>query len=190
MRASIVVGLAGVALASLAACGKSAPAASGGAATTAPAAPSAPAAGPLTAQDVPHPRVGLWRQTMTVEGGNTPMPVTKTCLDAASEAKMSIFGKNIRNGHCEGEQISRNADGSISSSSVCSFGPGGKTVSNSTMSGDFNSSYKIVIHSKPETGPERVMTITSTWLGPCAPGQRGGDVIMPDGKTINVTDAN
>ncbi len=34
------------------------------------------------------------------------------------------------------------------------------------------------------------MTITSTWTGPCAPGQRGGDLIMANGQKINLTDQN
>jgi hypothetical protein len=32
------------------------------------------------------------------------------------------------------------------------------------------------------------MTIQATWLGPCAAGQRPGDVIMGNGMTMNVLD--
>jgi hypothetical protein len=185
MRVPISAGLAGVALCCLAGCGKPAPASSASASAPA-AAPTASAPSPLTAATLPHRKPGLWRQTMTMEGMNMPMPVTQMCLDAASEAKMSMFGQNMRRGHCDSESFSRNLDGSISYSSSCDFG-GSKTESHGTVSGDFNSSYTVVVDTKSQGGDARKMTMTATWIGPCAPGQKGGDVVMPDGKVMNFT---
>jgi Protein of unknown function (DUF3617) len=190
--------LAGVAVLSVAACNKPAPAgggsaqASGAPASGAPAsgaqATAAPAAGPISIDSLPHRRAGLWRQTMTMEGVQQALPETRLCTDAASEAKMSLMGQQMNREHCQTAQFTRNLDGSISYSSTCDFGAGGKTTSSGTLSGDFNSSFKVVINSSRSGGAaagDHRMTITSTWLGPCQPGQKPGDVIMPDGRTIN-----
>jgi hypothetical protein len=32
------------------------------------------------------------------------------------------------------------------------------------------------------------MTMTAKWLGPCAAGQRPGDMIMPNGMKMNILD--
>ena len=61
-----------------------------------------------------------------------------------------------------------------------------------TIVGDFNTAYKVSIDSTttgaavPSLNGEHRMSIAATWVGPCAPGQMGGDVIMPDGRTINM----
>jgi len=192
MRVLIATGLAGAALASLAACGK--PAAPGAPQAAAPAASAPSGSGALSLQDLPHRKAGLWRQTMTLEGVDRPLPTTEACSDAASEAKLTLLGQHRNKDLCQNQQFTRNLDGSLSFSVSCDMGPRGKTVSNGTISGDFNSSYKIAMDSTTSGAPveqanrERKMTITATWIGPCAPGQRGGDVIMADGRKMNLTD--
>jgi len=37
-------------------------------------------------------------------------------------------------------------------------------------------------------GAETHMTIAAKWLGPCAAGQKPGDVVMANGMTMNVFD--
>ncbi len=190
MRVLILTGLAGLALASLAACNKPA--------TSAPNAPqtsqTAAAASPVSLQNLPHRKAGLWRQTMTMEGMDRAMPPAEACTDAASEAKLSLLGQQKSKDACQSQQFSRNPDGSISFSISCDLGAHGKTVRTGLITGDYNSSYKIVMDSKtsgspiPQANTERKMTITSTWTGPCAPGQRGGDLIMANGQKINLTD--
>jgi hypothetical protein len=184
--------LAGAALLSIAACNKqtSAPAttAQAGSAT---AAPAAPAAGPITADALPHRKPGLWRQTMAVEGMNQAMPAVEMCVDAVSETKMALLGQQMSKDRCKPPQLSRNLDGSISFTGDCDFGAGGRTQTKGTMSGDFNSSYKTVIESTHvggaggPGGADHKMTITATWVGACAAGQKGGDVIMPGGQKMN-----
>ena len=193
MRLLILDGLAGVALAGLTACGKPAPgAASPGQASQTAAAPAT--ASPISLQDLPRRKAGLWRQTMTMAGVDRTMPAVEACTDAASETKLSLLGQHKSKDMCQNQQFSRNPDGSISFSVSCDLGVHGKTASTGVITGDYNSSYKIVMDSKttgatiPQANTERKMTITSTWTGPCAPGQRGGDIIMPNGQKINLTD--
>ena len=45
----------------------------------------------------------------------------------------------------------------------------------------------MTMRSPPTAAPE--MTMTSTWLGPCGPGQRGGDVMMSNGTKYNLMDS-
>jgi hypothetical protein len=188
--------LAGACLLSIAACNKPAPA-SGASSAAAPsqaasATPAAPAAGPISAENLPHRKPGLWRQTMAMEGVEHAMPATEFCIDAASEAKMSLMGQQMSKDHCQAPQFNRNLDGSLSFTSACDFEGGGKTTSKGTISGDFDSSYKVAIDSTTTGGTagmdqhERKMTITATWEGPCAPDQKGGDIILPGGRKMNM----
>jgi hypothetical protein len=191
MRLLITGVLAGAAVLSVAACNKPAP--GGSASAPAAAAPAAPTSGSISLESLPHRRPGLWRQTMVMEGMPQGMPETQLCIDAPSEAKMSLMGQQMSHEHCETPQFSRNLDGSITFSSTCDFGgAAGKTVSHGTISGDFNSSYTTVIDSThsggagPEGNRANKMTITSTRIGECQPGQKGGDMIMPGGRTMNL----
>lgn len=185
--------LAGAAILSLSSCNKAAPAggASAQTASAAPAAPSGPI--PLTADSMPHRKPGLWRQTMEMEGAPQNLPAAEFCTDAASETKMSLMGQQMSRGHCDAPRFARNADGSISFTSACDMGPEGKTTSSGTVTGDFNSAYKMAIDVTQTGAPvaaangEHKMTMSATWLGPCAPGQKGGDIILPGGRTMNMT---
>jgi hypothetical protein len=193
MRLLIAAGLAGAAIASLAACNK-APQASSGATAPPSAVTATPSAGPLAAQDMPHRKAGLWRTTVALEGMAQTMPATETCVDAASEAKMSMLGQQMGRQHCQVPQISRSLDGSIRFDSSCDLGPAGRSVSSGTITGDFNTSYKMVIETTTTGGPSgprngaNKMTVAATWVGPCAADQRGGDVIM-GGRKFNLSDS-
>jgi hypothetical protein len=193
MRVLMTGLLAGAAVLTLASCGKPAGGA-GGSAQTATTAPAAPASGPLTLGSLPHRKPGLWRQTMVIEGMSQTMPTSELCADEASEAKMTLMSQQMSRGHCQAPQLTRNLDGSISFSNSCDMGPEGKMVSTGLISGDFNSSFKMVIDSTHTGGPvaaangDHKITMTSIGIGPCASGQKGGDVIMPDGRKINFTD--
>jgi len=191
MRMLFAVAL-GAAFLPLAACNKPAATGAAPAQTAAATAPAAPAAGPLTPETLPHRKPGLWRQTMAMEGMNRELPSTEFCTDAASETKMSLMGQQMSKDHCDTPQFSRNLDGSITFTSSCDTGAG-KATSKGTLSGDFNSSYKMEIETDMGGGPSaargpRKMTMTATWIGPCEPGQKGGDMILPGGQKINMLD--
>jgi hypothetical protein len=173
MRAVIRLSLVGVTLAGIAGC-------------------SPPAA--MAISDLPHRKAGLWRQTMRLQGSDRQFPAIESCSDAASEAKLTLLGQHRDQTLCQSQSFRRNTDGSIAFEVACDLGPRGKTVSSGTISGDFHSAYKIDMASKTTSAPaaqlngERKMTITSTWIGACAPGQRGGDMVLADGRRINLTD--
>ena len=192
MRISIAAALTGVALVALAGCNKSAPT---NAAAPGARAGSAATSGPLALNQIPHRKPGLWKQTMTMDGAAPGGPGMQLCVDEASEAKLQAFAQRMPGGvHCPPPQFTRNLDGSLSFSESCDMGANGKSTSTGTIKGDFNSGYVEEIDSHYSGSPvaqlngDHKMTISATWTGPCAPGQRGGDLIMPNGMTRNMLD--
>lgn len=133
------------------------------------------------AQTYPHQRLGLWRSNMTTSGHTMTM---KSCVDAASEAQANVLSQSVRkSGMCQSLGVSHNPDGSWTSSTSCEFRKGVKSVTRTEVTGDFNSHIKVVVHAMPSNAVEATMDMT--WLGACLPGQKGGDVIMPDGRVVN-----
>jgi len=189
MRHSIAAGLTGLALVSIAACSKPAP----GAAGSSPAAGAPAASGPLSAAQFPQRKPGLWRQQISMDG-DASGPGLQLCVDATSDAKMSAFAQHIPGAKCAPPQLNRNLDGSISVAESCDMGASGKSTSTGLIKGDFNSAYTMTMDSQISGSPlaqmngDHKMAITATWTGPCAPGQRGGDIVRPDGSVHNVLD--
>jgi hypothetical protein len=186
MRILFAAGLAGLAVVSLAACNKSGSAANSSAAGGGPA-----AAGPLTIAQIPPRKPGLWKQTMVMDGAPTGGGIIQLCVDAASEAKMNIAAQNMPGAKCAPPQFNRAADGTISFTNACDMGANGKIQTSGTIKGDFNSGYVATIASTTSGAPyaamngAHTMVVTATWTGPCAPGQTGGDMIMPNGMKVN-----
>ena len=90
----------------------------------------------------------------------------------------------------------RSGGGTITVDSVCTFG-GTTTTSHAVVTGSFDSAYTMKVASTRAGGPpmpggapgaETHMTIEAKWLGPCAAGQKPGDVIMSNGMSMNVLD--
>ena len=193
MRVFVSASLIGLALVSLAACNPSTPGANGSSAPG--AAPGAPAAaGPISAAQFPHRRPGLWTQVTAMDGAATNGPGMQMCVDETSEARMQAFGQHVPGGQCSTPQLTRNLDGSINVSESCDMGANGKTVSTGVIRGDFNTSYSMDLDSQTsgssiaQLNGEHKMTVSGTWNGPCAAGQRGGDMILPNGQTHNLLD--
>jgi len=189
MRIVLAAGFAAISIASLAACNKAGPTASdaSSAGSVGPA-----VSGPLTADQVPHRRPGLWRQTVAMDGAPVGSGFTQLCVDANSEAKMSLAAQNVPSAHCDAPQFTRNLDGSLTFAGGCDMGANGKLQSTGTIRGDFNSAYTATISTTTSGSPLAAvngahnMVITATWTGPCAPGQVGGDMILTNGMKINV----
>jgi hypothetical protein len=133
---------------------------------------------------VPHQRAGLWETSMTMMG--RPF-LTQSCIDAASEEKMSVFSSQLRHRNCKSGAVTHNADGSWTAVSVCEFTPGNVSTTRAIITGDFNSRIAMAMHTDRPGMPD--MQMTMTWQGPCKPGMRGGDVIMGNGMKMNMLDA-
>jgi hypothetical protein len=143
-------------------------------------------------QALPHQKPGLWQQSFS--SGTTKIS-DQVCLDAASEAKLSAFGSQMQNKLCASQTVNRTGANSWSVISVCELKPGSKTTTHVAITGDFNSKFTAVMSVTTAGAPldtvrnTQQTVFTTTWLGPCKQGQRGGDVIMSNGVKVNVLDA-
>ena len=187
MRVFVVAGLTGVALVCLGACNK--PAGTASSSPSVAAAPAAPAS-PVTLQSIPHRRPGLWSQSMTMTGQPAQMPTIQVCVDEASEAKMSMISQQTKDSKCAPPQLTRNLDGSIAFTTNCDMGAIGKISTTGTVKGDFNSAYTVAMTSVSTGGASgavktHTIVLTATRVGDCAPGQKGGDIIMANGMRLD-----
>jgi hypothetical protein len=153
-------------------------------------------ASPALALDMPARKAGLWELKMSFDNGAIPGQTMKQCIDAATDKLMeSNFGGSPQQS-CEKQEVSKSGAALIVDS-VCSFG-GMTSTTHSVITGSFDSGYTMEITSKRGGGPrvpgmappggESHMTIAAKWLGPCAAGQRPGDIIMSNGMKMNVLD--
>ena len=152
-------------------------------------------AAPALAIDMPARKPGLWELTMQLDRHNLPARVMKQCIDPATDKLLnSNFGGPAQEA-CSKHDISQSGN-TIVIDSVCQFGPVTST-SHAVVAGRFDSDYTVEVTSTRQGGPPvpgmtadaaTHMTIAAKWLGPCAAGQRPGDVIMSNGMTMNILD--
>jgi hypothetical protein len=150
-------------------------------------------ASPALALDMPTRKAGLWELRMEFQGRNLPAQLMQQCTDAATDKLMTLnFGGAVEQ-NCPKRDVHNDA-GTITVDSVCQFGDATIT-SRAVVSGDFNTAYTVQINSTRQggrpipgvaPGSESHMTIAAKWLGPCASGQKPGDVMMGSGMKMNV----
>jgi len=148
---------------------------------------------PAHALDLPTRKAGLWELTMDFHNARLPQRSMKQCTDAASDKLMNMnFGGSDEHA-CAKKDIVRNAEGFVIDSE-CTFGAM-TTTSHAVVTGSFDSNYAVDVTSTRKGGPPGMaptggshMTITAKWVGPCAAGQKPGDVTMANGMTMNVLD--
>ena len=147
------------------------------------------------AADLPKRKSGLWEISSTSSASgraqaNQPVVTMSMCVDQNSDADWIQSGQQMSQVKCSKQETKVERD-RILFNSVCNFG---KTTATSrgVVSGDFNKAYNVETHSTyepPLAGmKEASSTITAKWLSPCKPGQRPGDIIMPNGTSINMND--
>jgi len=165
------VALAGLSL--LAACGPK----GGGNATAgagAPAAGGAAASGPdvqINLSDLPHPRAGLWQNT--IDDGDGKPATTTSCLSGKTPTMPKMPAG------CTQFSIKRTFLGHIVMDMNCAT-PEFTMVMHSEAQGDFQSSMSsdatMTMSSKQMAARTTKMHSEAHYLGPCAPGQTPDDV--------------
>jgi hypothetical protein len=147
------------------------------------------------ALDLPTRKAGLWEVKMTFEGRNLPPQTMQQCTDATTDKKMSAFGGEMIQGMCSKQDVQK-VGNTLVVDSVCEFS-GMTTTSHAIITGDFNSGYSVKVTSKRSGGPAipgmpadgtSTMSIESKWLSACKADQKPGDMIMADGRKINIVD--
>jgi hypothetical protein len=152
-----------------------------------------PVAAAAQLPDLPPRRPGQWELRMVTEkppGG--PTIEAQMCIDRATDRDLMDFGLRMSKDSCKRYEVRRvGADWVIDSD--CVFGPI-KSVTKTTISGDFQSNLSVRIEGTTEGMPGKhkgpqptLMMQTGRWLGEkCAKGMKPGDVGMPGGLKFNV----
>ena len=148
---------------------------------------------PAFALDMPPRKPGLWELKMDFEGRKMPATTMKQCTDPASDKVMNSNFGGPAQAACSKQDVTKTATGMVVDS-ICEYGAG-KTTTHAVVTGNFDSAYTVDVQSKREGGRPAPgmpadgsshMTITAKWLGPCAAGQKPGDVVMANGMTMNM----
>jgi uncharacterized protein DUF3617 len=146
------------------------------------------AAIPASAAELPSRKPGLWELKMSFENRNTPGQTMQQCIDAATDQIMqSNIGPNGQ-AACSKRDVQRSGN-TITIDSTCTVA-GKTTTSHAVVTGSFDSAYTTTVTSDSAAAPggKSTMTMAAKWLGPCAAGQKPGDMIMANGMKINVLD--
>jgi hypothetical protein len=136
---------------------------------------------PALAQDPPRRKSGLWE----VKGET--MPPMSTCVDQASDDALRSAAGNMQQSNCKQTSMKREGN-RIVSESVCKMGNTTATT-RTVASGDFETAYTVESTSKyepPLAGrSEGRVKMDARWVGPCKPGMKPGDMVMPNGQVIS-----
>ena len=142
------------------------------------------------ALDLPKRKSGLWEMTMVGDQTSGQPQTVTTCVEQKTDTALgSSFGGKIPK-NCKPPSLKKSA-GTYVITSACKFTDSNVTTV-AVLSGNMNSAYKIdrtSTYNPPNKGrKESKQAITAKWLGACKVGQRPGDMIMPDGTKINLSD--
>ena len=131
-----------------------------------------------SAQDAPKRKSGLWEISMTMPQMPAPM-VSKQCVDQNTD-DLGKSASRDPSTKCSKQSVRREG-GNVIVESVCQI-EGSTATTRGVFSGDFSSAYKGEMTTKfvpPLHGSaENKMKFQARHTGPCAPGQKPGDVVM------------
>jgi uncharacterized protein DUF3617 len=137
---------------------------------------------PALAGDMPARKAGLWQVDTTVMGHTVSM---KQCIDAQTDQVMQARFASLPQRNCSKHDVQKAAD-KITIDSVCTIA-GRTTTGHIVITGSFDSAYTLVMTSEVKGVPTpRNVTMQAKWLGACAADQKPGDMVMPNGKTVNI----
>ena len=143
------------------------------------------------AQDYPKLKAGLWEMERSGGGGAPQLNKMTMCLDATVQKQMFEMGAGTMQGMCSKHEFKMSGNRGTGDF-ICDFG-GSKMHSTSTMTMTGDTSYRTEIHTTydpPFMGQkENTMVLTARHTGACKPGQRPGDMVLPNGQTMNMRDA-
>jgi hypothetical protein len=143
------------------------------------------------AVEMPVRKAGLWEMKMVRTGSPLPEMTMQHCTDATTDKQMSSAFSPMSKNVCSRQDIQKTATGYVTDS-VCSVG-GTSVTSHADITGDFNSAYTVKSTTQSERAPaglprDSTMTIEAKWLGACKADQKPGDIMMPGGMKMNITD--
>lgn len=145
-------------------------------------------AGAAAAADMPKRKPGLWEINMRMEGAPSMGPMQQ-CIDQNTDNLMQQQAKKGKT-DCSVMDIKPSGN-KVSIHTVCKI-DGSTATTDGVFEGAFDSSYKGTLKTRfnpPMHGmSESNMTQEARWLGACKPGQKPGDVIMPNMGSVNINE--
>jgi hypothetical protein len=136
------------------------------------------------AAEFPSRKAGLWILSVKSPGGRDVS--MQECVDAKTDAALQSMSGGVAQRACSKRDIQRSGD-TTTIDSVCTIA-GRTRTARAVITGSFDSSYTMVITSQGDGTPPSTTTMTAKWAGPCAAGQKPGDVIMANGFKMNILD--
>jgi hypothetical protein len=141
------------------------------------------------AQGHPQRRPGLW-EVRSAGVDALGMPPTRFCVGEQTDTPSAHLDRSPGpRGSCSLGEFVRTGDAWVAES-VCREGRTTVT-SRAVATGDFRTAYRIdtlVTHDASAPRREERDAIEARWLGPCEPGQRPGDLVVPGMGTLNMDD--
>lgn len=144
--------------------------------------------------DVPVRKAGLWEVTIIAHappaagGRMQPAMTALQCTDAGAERVVPLFLLPARE-QCRQITVSRNGSGH-EINTVCET-HGQRVDTQVKVQGDmqarYEGTYRIRYPASPSNDTGHV-PFKGRWLGRCKPGQRAGDMVLPNGITVNTVD--
>jgi len=136
---------------------------------------------------VPKRKSGLWE---VKRSESDPHPL-QWCIDEKTDNPLNQLVEGRHKEHCTIDKLDHQGDRWVVDA-VCGLGRAFTAKTHAVVTGKFDSHYKIEststferpVHGK--TGTKAV--IEARWTGPCKSDQRPGDVILADGRKVNVID--
>jgi hypothetical protein len=142
---------------------------------------------PALADELPQRKPGLWETRSTGAEGET---VAKQCVGPGTDRAMM---GGVNGGACSKIEVKKTATG-YAVATECTIGQI-KAEGSSVITGDFQATVRTEGTTKLTGMPgqseavERKMVVEAKRVGDCGPGQKPGDIIMPDGRVISMPGA-
>lgn len=152
---------------------------------------AAAASGPATAisAELPARKAGAWEISIKFTGGMMPMAKMRHCTNDRGDGNMSVMFNPLSPSPCPTRDIQKHSD-RYTIDAVCR--DDGKSITlHSDITGDFNTSYKVVTETKVQESEDSTpyvsnLTLEGTYLGACRADEKPGDVTMAGGLKINI----
>lgn len=135
----------------------------------------------VAAETPPRRKSGLWEIKTTIPNASQTL-TAQTCVDERSDDLWKQETEPDTQMTCSKTTTRKERDTWVVES-VCQMESSTATI-RAVFTGNFDSSYRTEIKSTytpPLMGMKDATTmIEAKWLGPCKPGQKPGDIIMPE----------
>ncbi len=147
-------------------------------------------AGAANAAELPTRKPGLWEMKM-LPSGQMPGMTMQHCTDEATDKRMTAAFAPMAKDICSKNETQKTATGYVTDS-VCTVG-GISSTTRADVTGDFNSAYMVKTTMQMQNAPkgtprDSTMSVEAKWLGACPATMKPGDIMMPGGIKMNVSD--